>query len=210
LLIQPYSMCEEVRQPATQVPKAMVGTIILNMICGLIFLIPLMFVLPPIEDLIVLAQPFPYIMSSAVGNEGGAFALCIPIMALAIMCGTGCTTASSRCAWAFARDGAIPGSVLWKEINKKLDVPLNAMMLCMGVEIALGLIYFGSTAAFNAFSGAGVIFLTVAYAMPIFASLITGRKSLKAGAYDFGVFGVFCNVVAIGKSSLCTSCQSIN
>ncbi|KAK5095083.1 hypothetical protein LTR24_003300 [Lithohypha guttulata] len=194
------SMCEEVRQPATQVPKAMVGTIILNMICGFIFLVPLMFVLPPIEDLLVLAQPFPYIMSYAVGNEGGAFALCVPIMALAICCGTACTTASSRCTWAFARDGAIPGSRWWKEVNKKLDIPLNAMMLCMVVELALGLIYFGSTAAFNGFSGAGVIFLTIAYAMPIFVSLITGRKSLKNGEYDFGIFGVFCNVVAIADT----------
>jgi len=194
-------MCEEVREPATQVPKAMVGTIVLNMICGFIFLVPLMFVLPEISDLLLLAQPFPYIMAQAVGNEGGAFALCIPIIVLAIMCGVGCTTASSRATWAFARDGAIPGSSLWKKVNKKLDVPLNAMMLLMVVELALGLIYFGSTAAFNGFSGAGVIFLTIAYAMPIFISLITGRKSLKDGHYDFGVFGIFCNVVACRKSS---------
>lgn len=195
-------MCEEVRQPATQVPKAMVGTIILNMVCGFIFLVPLCFVLPPIEELIVLAQPFPYIMSSAIGNQGGAFALTIPIIVMGICCGVGTTTASSRCTWAFARDGAIPGSQWWKKVNTKLDVPLNAMMLCMVVEILLGLIYFGSTAAFNGFSGAGVIFLTIAYVMPIFVSLVTGRKSLKAGAYDFGAFGIFCNIVSVGKLSV--------
>lgn len=182
----------------------MVGTIILNMICGFIFLVPLCFVLPPIEELIVLAQPFPYILSSAIGNKGGAFALTVPIIVLGICCGTGCTTASSRCTWAFARDGAIPGSHWWKKVNTKLDVPLNAMMLCMVVEILLGLIYFGSTAAFNGFSGAGVIFLTIAYVMPIFVSLVTGRKSLKAGAYDFGAFGIFCNVVAIAWTLLVT------
>lgn len=179
----------------------MVGTIILNMVCGFIFLVPLCFVLPAIEDLILLAQPFPAIMSSAVGNQGGAFALTIPIIVLGILCGVGCTTASSRCTWAFARDGAIPGSRWWKKVNPKLDIPLNAMMLCMVVEILLGLIYFGSTAAFNGFSGAGVVFLTISYVMPVFVSLITGRKSLKNGHYDFGVFGVFCNVVAIGTLS---------
>lgn len=177
----------------------MVGTIVLNMVCGFIFLVPLCFVLPPIEDLIVLAQPFPYIVSSAVGNQGGAFALCIPIMVLAIICGVGCVTASSRAAWAFARDGGIPGSKLWKKVDPRLDVPLNAMMLLMVVEILLGLIYFGSTAAFNGFGGAGVIFLTIAYAIPIIVSLFTGRKKLKGARYNFGVFGIFCNVVAIGK-----------
>ena len=198
-------MCEEVRQPATQVPKAMVGTIILDMICGLIFLVPLRFVLPDIQELIALAQPFPTILASAIGNEGGAFALTSPIIVLGICCGTGCTTASSRSTWAFARDGVIPGSRWWKKVNTKLDVPLNAMMLCMVVEILLGLTYFGSTAALNGFSGAGVIFLTIARVMPIVCSLATGRKSLKDGAYDFGVFGVFCNVVAMGKSHSSTT-----
>jgi len=45
------SMCEEVAHPETQVPKAMVGTIGLNFICGMLFMIPLMFVLPNIADL---------------------------------------------------------------------------------------------------------------------------------------------------------------
>jgi hypothetical protein len=32
------SMCEEVREPSTQVPKAMVGTVILNTLAGFLFL----------------------------------------------------------------------------------------------------------------------------------------------------------------------------
>lgn len=192
-------MCEEVKQPSTQVPKAMVATIVLNLICGFIFLVPLCFVLPDIALLTSVAQPFPVIIASAIGNAGGAFALTIPIIVLGILCGVGCTTASSRCAYAFARDGAIPGSHLWKQVNPKLDVPFNAMMLLMVCEIALGCIYFGSTAAFNGFGGAGVVFLTISYVMPIIVSLMGGRKHLAAGEYDFGIFGVFCNVVAIGK-----------
>jgi amino acid transporter len=182
----------------------MVGTVVLNMICGFIFLVPLCFVLPDISILIAVAQPFPVIISSAIGNEGGAFALTVPIIVLGIICGTGCTTASSRCTWAFARDGAIPGSRWWKQVNRKLDVPLNAMMLIMVIEILLGLIYFGSTAAFNGFGGAGVIFLTIAYVMPIIASLMGGRKALKQGAWDFGAFGLFCNIVAIAWTLLVT------
>ena len=164
-------MCEEVREPSTQVPKAMVGTIILNMICGLVFLVPLMFVLPDIATVVASGQPLPAILSSAIGNETGAFILTLPIQIIGILCGTGCTTACSRCTWAFARDGAIPGSKWWKIVNTKLDVPLNAMMLCMVIELALGCIYFGSTAAFNAFIGVGVIFLTLAYVTPVLISL---------------------------------------
>ncbi|PVH93353.1 amino acid transporter [Periconia macrospinosa] len=198
------SMCEEVQQPATQVPKAMVGTIILNTCAGLFFLIPLVFVLPDQAMLAALAsgQPVPVIIKSAVGSSGGAIGLLTPLLVLGLFCGIGCTTAASRCTWAFARDGAIPGSQWWKTVHTGLDVPLNAMMLSMGVQLVLGLIYFGSTAAFNAFSGVGVICLTLSYACPIAVSVLGGRKQIKDASFHLGALGMFCNVVALAWSLL--------
>ncbi|KAH8886089.1 amino acid transporter [Thozetella sp. PMI_491] len=196
------SMCEEVRKPATQVPKAMVLTVCINTIAGLMFLLPLMFVLPDLTELINQSQPVPYIIKTAVGNTGGAFALLIPLMVLAVICGIGCTTATSRCVWAFSRDGAIPGSGLWKRVHSGLDVPLNAMMLSMAIQIVLGLIYFGSSAAFGAFSGVGVIALTVSYAIPIVVSLIDGRRTIAGGSFYLGKLGLVCNIVAICWSLL--------
>ncbi|KAK1593439.1 amino acid permease [Colletotrichum navitas] len=198
------SMCEEVKKPATQVPKALVLTVILNTVAGLLFLIPIVFVLPDITYLISLAngQPVPAIVKDAMGTSGGAFGLLLPLMVLAILCGIGCTTAASRCTWAFARDGAIPGSRWWKEVHPKLDVPLNAMMLSMAIQIILGLIYFGSSAAFNAFSGVGVISLTASYAMPIAISLFDGRSHLIGSPFNLGKFGVAANVIALAWSAL--------
>lgn len=193
-------MCEEVQEPSRQVPKAIVGTIILNTLAGLLFLIPLVFVLPNTEELLALqsGQPIPTIIKSAIGNSAGAFLLLLPLAILALLCGIGCTTAVSRSVWAFARDGGVPYSRKWKEVNKTLGVPFNAMMLSMVIEIGLGLIYFGSTTAFNAFSGVGVITLTVSYACPIAVSFAGGRSHIKNGNFDLGKLGVFCNVVAIG------------
>jgi len=200
------SMCEEVRQPATQVPKAMVATVALNTICGLVFLIPLVFILPDQASLAALlsGQPVPTIIKDAVGSSGGTIALLIPVIVLGLLCGIGCTTAASRATWAFSRDGAIPGYKMWRVVNTKLDVPLNAMMLSMVIQLALGLIYFGAAAAFNAFSGVGVICLTLSYAAPIFVSLLTGRKEVKEGQFHLGPLGVFCNVVALAWSALAT------
>lgn len=197
------SMCEEVHQPATQVPKAMVATIITNTFAGLLFLIPICFVLPDLAMLAELenAQPVPTIIKSAIGSSGGAIALLMPLMVLAILCGIGCTTAASRCTWAFARDGAIPGAKWWRTVHPKLDLPLNAMMLSMVVQILLGLIYFGSDAAFNAFSGVGVICLTAAYATPIAISVASGRKEVKKARFSLGRLGLPANIIALGKPS---------
>jgi amino acid transporter len=197
-------MCEEVEQPATQVPKAMVMTIVINTLGGLFFLIPLVFVLPNQAELAALlsGQPTPTILKSAVGSAGGAFGLLVPLLVLGICCGTACTTAASRCTWAFARDGAIPGAKWWRTVNEKLDVPLNAMMLSMVVQIILGVIYFGSAAAFNAFSGVGVICLTLSYACPIAVSLLNGRKRIADGSFNLGPLGLMCNVIALAWSAL--------
>ncbi|KXS94243.1 hypothetical protein AC578_10100 [Pseudocercospora eumusae] len=195
------SMCEEVHKPAEQVPKALVGALVLNWACGIIFLIPLCFVLPDLAAVVAdpTGQPLPVILKSAIGNDVGAFILTVPIIILGIFCGTGCTTAASRCTWAFARDGAIPGSrkLKFDTVNKKLDVPFNAMMLSAVIQIILGVIYLGNAAAFNAFNGSGVIFLTLSYVIPVAVSFCTGRKTLVGARYNFGILGSVCNVVAM-------------
>lgn len=186
----------------------MVATIVLNWICGFVFLIALVFVIPDLAELAALAsgQPTPVIILSAVGSPGAAMGLLIPLLVLAIFCGIGCTTAASRCTWAFSRDGAIPGSKWWRQIHPKLDVPLNAMMLSMVIQLLLGLIYFGAPAAFNAFSGVGVICLTTSYAVPIAVSLLGGRKHIKHGQFDMRIVGAISNVVALGKH-ISTACS---
>jgi amino acid transporter len=196
------SMSEEVKSPATQVPKAMVGATIMNTILGLIFLIPLVFVLPDISAFLAdpYAQPVPVILRSAIGNEAGAFILTVPIVLLGVLCGVACTTATSRCVWAFARDGAMPASNWLKKINKGLGVPLNGMIGSFVGQVVLAAIYFGSHAAFNAFNGVGVIFLNLSYVMPIGISLFRGRKDLVGSAYNLGtVGGTIANIISVGK-----------
>ncbi|KAJ5385164.1 hypothetical protein N7517_003075 [Penicillium concentricum] len=196
-------MCEEVQHPSTQVPKAMVGTVIINTLAGFLFLIPLVFVLPDTKILAALesGQPVPSIIKSAIGSPVGSFLLLLPLIVLSLFCVIGCTTAVSRSTWAFARDGGIPGSIWWRQVNRD-GVPFNAMMLGMVVQILLGFIYFGSSTAFNAFTGVGVITLTVSYACPIVVSLAGGRRHIKNGQFDLGTLGLACNIVALGWSIL--------
>ena len=59
-----------------------------------------------------------------------------------------------------------------------------------------------AAAAFNAFSGVGVICLTLSYAAPIACSLLGGRKQMVDGQFYLGKLGLFCNIVALGKFDL--------
>ena len=195
------TMCEEVHQPSKQVPKAMLATVFANAVFGLAFLIPIVFVMPEVSYLLEIAgdQPVPAIINSAVGPKGG-IALLTPLIILALLCGITCTTSASRCTWAFARDGAIPGSRWWSQINPKLNVPLNAMMLSMTVQILLGVIQFGSTTALNAFLGVCIICLTVSNALPIGVNLATGRKAVRNAPFKLGKLGLPANIISLGAS----------
>lgn len=87
------------------------------------------------------------------------------------------------------------------QVNEKMGIPLASLILSMMIQVLLGLIYLGSSAAFNAFNGSGVIFLTLSYVIPVAVSFFTGRKQIASGKFNLGAVGIFANIVSIGKSS---------
>lgn len=94
----------------------------------------------------------------------------------------------------FSRDGGIPGFKLWSRVSKRLEMPLNAFFLNTAVQAALTCIYFGSSAAFNAFIGVSVLSLGSACAIPIGLSFFRGRKEIADAPFYKGKLGAFCNV----------------
>ena len=106
-------------------------------------------------------------------------------------------TAASRCTYAFARDGAIPGSRLWRKVDKRFDIPLWGLVLSTLVDCLLGLIYFGSSAAFNSFTGVVTICLLTSYGLPIPVSALRRRKMVKNSSFSLSGFGFAINILAI-------------
>ncbi|KAF8544571.1 putative GABA permease [Trichophaea hybrida] len=193
------AMCEEVQQPEREVPRAMVLSVAAAGITGVIYLIPILFVLPNVADLLGVAngQPIGLLFKTVTGSASGGFGLLFLILGILFFAGVGALTAASRCTYAFARDGAIPGSRVWSQINHKHDMPLNGLFLSTIVCCLLGLIYFGSSAAFNSFTGVATICLSTSYAIPILISLLRGRKHVKNSPYSLGRFGVAINMVTM-------------
>ncbi len=168
-------------------------------ITGLIYLIPVLFVLPEVQTLLEVAngQPIGLVFKTATGSAGGGFGLLFLILGIWLFAGVGALTASSRCTYAFARDGAIPGSGLWSKIDKRFDIPLLALTLSAVVDCLLGLIYFGSSAAFGSFTGVATLCLSTSYGLPILISVIRGRKLLVGASYSLGRFGFAINITTL-------------
>lgn len=193
------TLCEEVPKPEREVPKAIVLSVAIAGLTGLIFIFPILFVLPDVQMLLDApnSQPMGILFATVTRSKVGGLCLLILIIGIVFFAGIGALTASSRCTYAFARDGAIPGHELWSRVNKKYDLPLWALALSTLVGSILGCIYFGSSAAFSSFTGAVTICLCTCYSVPILASLVDGRRPVRGSPFSLGKFGYLINIISL-------------
>ena len=80
--------------------------------------------------------------------------------------------------YAFARDGGLPFSKIFARVHPKLDVPLESLGFTIVVVVVFGLIFLGSTSAFNAIVSASVVALGLTYGIPVAINVARGRKML--------------------------------
>lgn len=191
------AMCEEVQSPEHEVLKAIVLSVAAAGVTGVIYLIPILFVLPEVATLLSVAngQPIGLLFKTVTGSAAGGFGLLFLILGILSFAGVGALTAASRCTYAFALDGVIPGSRLWRKVDKRFDIPLWGLVLSTLVDCLLGLIYFGSSAAFNSFTGVATICLSTSYGLPILVSVLRRRKMVKNSSFSLGKFSFAINTL---------------
>ncbi|KAF4979244.1 hypothetical protein FZEAL_4489 [Fusarium zealandicum] len=194
------SMAEECGDATVKLPRAIALCVPVGCIAGLFFVIPICATLPPLAELLEapLGQVLPYIFYRVMGTQGGGVALTALVLIITLFCSISITTAASRCTWAFARDEALPLSRVWSKVNNRHGTPIYALALTTVIEMLLGLIYLGSTSAFNAFVSVGVIALAVSYGIPILLSMLTRRAGVNTAPWTFGKrAGWVINIIAL-------------
>jgi len=192
------SMTEECAQPEIEVSRAIALCIPFGGLASLLFVLPLCFTLPPLEDILnaPYGQALPYIIYSIMGSKTGALILMIMILFVTLFCAIAITTAASHCTWAFSRDNALPLAGLWTRTIA--DRPIYSLTLVTVIEMLLGLINLGSSSAFTAFASVGVIALAIGYLVPIAISLFTGRREVAHAKWNVGgLVGTAANIGAV-------------
>ena len=110
-------------------------------------------------------------------------------------CGMSSVTANSRMIYAFARDGAIPGSSFWHRINQRTRTPTNSIWLAAVGAFILGVPYLWSPVAYFAITSIAVIGLYVAYVAPVFLRVRAGSR-FQPGPWTLGRWGRPIGIVA--------------
>ncbi|KAI6102824.1 amino acid transporter [Pisolithus sp. B1] len=189
------SMAEEVHNPSRILPRAIAWSVPIGAIWGVVFLLPIVFTLPDVATLLSVpsGQPIGVMFTLAMGSNGGGF-----VFGVGLFCAISISCAASRATWAFARDKAIPFHGHFSKISPHIsDVPVNALFLSTTIQVLLGLIYLGSSTAFNAFVGVAVMCLGASYAMPVAISVANGRKDVRDAPFSLGRAGSVVNGIAV-------------
>lgn len=192
-------LAEETLTPETDIPKAIIGTVIIGFITSFTYSIAMFFSIKNL-DLITNSNtgvPIMDIFYQALNSRAGAIVLNCLILLTAIGCNIASHTWQARLCWSFARDNGLPGSRYWSKVNTRTGVPVNAhIMSCVWCAI-IGCIYMGSTTAYNAMVTGCIIFLLLSYSVPVIFLLIKGRDNIRHGPFWLGKVGLLCNYVVL-------------
>lgn len=192
-------LAEEVGQPERSIPLAIMGTVAIGFTTAWFFVMSMFFSLNDFEILIdsPTGVPIVELFYQALDSRAGGIAL----GALILVTGLGCVIAShtwqSRLCWSFARDRGIPGHKYLSQIHPVLDVPLNAHAVSCFIVGVLGLLYLGSSTAFNSMVTACIVLLYISYVIPVVCLLNRGRNNIKHGPFWLGRVGLAANIVLL-------------
>ncbi|CDO91827.1 unnamed protein product [Kluyveromyces dobzhanskii CBS 2104] len=181
------ALSDETEKPEKDIAYSMTRSVIIALISGLFFLIPMMMILPDVSEVMNHEGIMPIVLIFTKSTKSMFISIFLVLLILGnlLFSGIGSVTTSSRAVYSLSRDHGIPFHDLWTyvEPTSESKVPRYSVLLSMGVSYVLALLALVSTTAFNAFVGCAVICLCSASMLPILLSLYQRRKLVKGSAF---------------------------
>lgn len=192
-------LAEEVPRPERNIPFAIMGTVAIGFSTAFIYSISMFFSMNNLDELVFSSTLVPILelYYQATGSKAGATFLEFMVCFTGLGCQIACHTWQARLCWSFARDRGLPGSRFWSQVHPKMGIPFYAHSMSCFVVALLGLLYIGSTTAFNSMVTACIVLLYISYAIPIVLLLMKGRNNIKRGPFWLGGFGLTANIVTL-------------
>jgi amino acid transporter len=189
------NMAEEAKDAHRTVPRAIVGSVVVAAILGMVLVIALTVAIRDMGAASHSASPVAEIMNQQFGP--GLERPLLLVIAIAFFGAAVVTMAgTSRIVFAMARDERFPAHRLFKRVNPRTQTPIPATLLVLAVGVAVMVVMPGG--ALMDLISTGAIFNNIPYAMTIVLYLVVRRKlGRKEGAFSLGQFEVPVSVIAL-------------
>jgi len=194
-------MAEELKDASSLLPKAMMWGVFLNGVLGCIMIITFM-ICGGASDAVIASltgQPVLQAIYNATGSIAGTEAMGALLLILLFFAAVSVTAASSRQLWSFARDRGLPFSRWIEHVPANRDTPVNALLVCMGLSLAITCINFGSDIALKAIVSISNVALIFSYFVSIGCIRLKRLRGepLLFRRWSLGMFGGVANDLAL-------------
>ncbi|KAI1373486.1 amino acid/polyamine transporter I [Hypoxylon crocopeplum] len=184
-------MAEEIENAATNVPRAIVTTVLLNGSMGWAMLLAALFCLSDIESVLNSPTGFPFVQIFYNGTgRAGATVMTVVIIVIVWCAVIGFAATANRMTWSFARDHGLPFHKYIRKVHARTRVPVVAVVVVNLIPCLLHLIYIGSSTAYNDVISMSVSGLYASYLIPCSFLLwrrVTGQIKPHRSSEDHGV-----------------------
>ena len=178
-------VAEETLSAAHNVPRGIVGSVLVSGLMGWMLLCVLVLAMPdPGEGARQGPLVVPWIMNSILPGwlTDTMFA---GILAAQYLCGLATVTSASRMTYAFARDGGLPWSHVLRRVSMRWRTPVAAIWTVAVASVLFTL----STPVYSTITVVCTIFLYISYVLPIGAGLLAhGRSWRRFGPWHVGIW----------------------
>jgi amino acid transporter len=174
---------EETINAARVVPRGILRSVLVSGLAGWVMLMSVILAVPDLREIASRGdRAFPSALE-AVLPRALAATLEVGIVLAMYGCGLGAVTSASRMAFAFARDGGLPGSPVFRRVSARFRTPAASVWL-----VAILAWLFTLWARFySTMTAVCIIFLYVSYVLPTaLGALAYGRSWTRMGPFHLG------------------------
>lgn len=190
-------LAEECKDPERVVPRALLSTLIIGFITSFIFAVSMTYCIGNFATVVSTPTGYVYFVNSvmlsltqtnsvpiyeiwiqATRSHTAATVFMVLLFIAAVVALIAVQQTASRLTWSLGRDNAFFGSQFLGRMHSSLQVPVWSLIFNNFVVFIIGFIYLGSSTAFNAFIGTGLILQQITFAFPA-VLLLYRRRSAK-------------------------------
>jgi amino acid transporter len=193
------NVAEEVDDPTRRIPKAMMLTILIGGVSGLLSYIGYVLAAPNLQAIVdgEITDPIPAILEDALGTVGSKVFLVVAVTAF-ISCVLSLQAAGSRLIYSSARDRMLPMSGWLSHMSDKHAVPTNALLVACVIPIVICVYVFFFPDQLPRVTAFAVLGIYIAFQAVVLAALRQRLKGWRpAGNWNLGGAGLLVNVFAL-------------
>ncbi|KAI8712462.1 hypothetical protein NCS52_01344500 [Fusarium sp. LHS14.1] len=189
-------LAEEMPSPSTDIPKALIWTIIVGFVSGLLVVTSVLINVTSIDG--AADNSAVALFYRITGSKAAAVGLWVPVLITTAGAVWSIQTWQSRLAWTISREAGFP---LHRHLSKLAPAPLQtpvwSLLWSASGTAIFGCLYLGSELAFNSLISTGLLLQYISYSIPVILMLSQGRSNFQHGPFWYPKLGLLANVVML-------------